>query len=291
MHNQVDFWQRVIGLTTKTTRYPSPFRNVSYSWHIIEPEISSEYLDDSGNDKCPDLVSSKWNNWIVSDLTLNPDKNWKEFKKFSTLPPETLADIGSPKFQKNMPSPDILIIGSSKSIDKHKCNKSNISGLIVMPSAKFYRQKSSFKDDKLSKELEKIDGKSLKNPPTKILAVPEIDGFELRKALKSVLLSYAFSNEKFHPYDLVEDLLMDEIGLFSHSSRKTFSDKVRKCLIRLSDELRKMTDEQWIKYNQQTSHFRITKDVSKYSSRKKFEKLLDKWCTSDQIQERLEDFD
>lgn len=287
MHNQIDIWRRFIGLTKKTEKYPSPFRDAEYTWHLIEPKISKAYLKEKKNDITPDVVSSNYNHWIVTDITLDPKKKWDELVSLQNLPSNVLFDLASPKFSSSLNNPCLLVIGSNNSITKEKCKSNEISGLSLIPNLQFYYQSKTFKDNNLANEFQKNKGEDLKNPPTSLLAIPESKGIELKRALRTILFKYALQEGHFTSNEIMEDLLLNEIKLFSISSRKKLADKVRKELIRLSTMLKKTNDGEWLSYNQKRDYFSIRKDISQPNSFKKFDKLLDKWINSNTTQDTL----
>lgn len=288
MISQIDFWRKVVGLLKRTTKYPSPFRNANFSWHIIHPPMTIE-----GKKIEPDLVSTKKQCWIILDLTLNPEKNWHDFKKtYGELSTDILAEIASPHYSSEFnENPNLLVFGSKKSVSKTKCKKSGVSGLSLIPDVEFFPSSESLTDDELKKELERLENEDLSNPPTSILAVPEMEGDELRTAIKGVLLSYAQEeSNKFNAEDIAGDLLLNEKGFFSRESRKTLNKKVRKMLIRLRTRINEKGDKKWLTFNQSKGTFTL-RYLSHPQSFKKFERLLTKWCNNKgEIQESMESF-
>ena len=132
-----------------------------------------------------------------------------------------------------------MVIASEQSFNKTKSNRANISGLIVLPKFRFIHNSNSLKDDDLIKELKKISGTPFKKPPTSILAVPEMNGKELKKPIKAVLLKYAVrKNNKFSEEEVIDNLLLGEKGFFSREARKKLSEKIKKVLLRLVSSLK-----------------------------------------------------
>jgi len=129
LHKQLDIWLIAIGLTKKSQRYPSPLRSAYYSWFVGEPEITV-----GQKDRTPDIISTKPNDWLIIDLTLNPNKDLSLFyTDYSNLSSNILADIASPHYKsKSKYKPNLLVIASEQSFNKTKSNRANISGLIVL---------------------------------------------------------------------------------------------------------------------------------------------------------------
>lgn len=270
MHKQIDFWNRLIGLTKRNQNYPSPFAQAGYTWFKLEREIiyQSEQMT-------PDFISCKKNNWNVADLTLDPDKDWSFYQKYENLPSSILADISCSFYSKSIGNPSIFSIGSNKSVTEKKCNSYNVSGITIIPHFNFFEE-NTIKDDDLKKEFKKLIGNDLENPPTSIIAVPELQGKALRNSMKPILILYAKKGKKFDFIEFSEDLLgEDGLRLFSDNAKQKLEHSVRKALINLCEHFREINKD-YITHFQSSDKFKI-KEIKTTQGMNAFERKLTEW--------------
>lgn len=274
IYNNLDIWRKVIGFFKKTSRYPSPYKDAGYSYNKIEPLVQN---------KTPDIISTKKNSCLITDITCNDDKDLVEMvKTYSALDPENIiATIASPDIINGNNKVSILIIGIPNSVDQEKSKLANCSCFRIVPTCQYFKG-NNFHDTELEIELNKLNDKTLEPPPLSLLAVPESNGIELKLAIVAVLLKRIpekdTTSDKFKPYDLVSDILFNEIDLFSSSSKKKLAKKIRKKLIHFSQ------NNNILKFIQKEDAFYFSGKGSKSSTKK----ILENWANDGQV--GLEEF-
>lgn len=290
-YERLDLWNATIALLKKTTKLPSPFRNCSYDWHILEPPISFEG-EKKDNESSPDFITVRKNYWVISDISLDTEKNWSHFKlRYANLSIRNLSDLACPHYSKTFKTePTLLITGSEKSITLKNCENEKVSGLVVYPHCKFFYIDENFNDSKLKDELVKIDGRDMRTVPMSILAVPEMHPDELRRPIKGVLLQHVGSeNNSFTATDIAIELLQGEANIFSKESQRILTKKVRKSLLNLV-QLNRKNKMKLISYNQSTELFTMKK-MTNPQSMGMLEKILSEWSASSKhVQESIDDF-
>jgi len=200
-----------------------PFKAAGFQY-----TIESAFLTGTGNQKEPDIVASSDDGWLILELTYKPKSKAPVLDSYESIDPRYLGQYG---LQVHVGQPDII---SSRLIfvdDGQHCQ-------IVVKDRLEVRKDEFLSNDNLRDELQKAgeEGYDLgKLPEIPITLLPEMNKFEIRRGLLSIILKlFDPVNKGMTALEMVDEGLERVAEIIPVAKKHTLVNKVKEQMLALT---------------------------------------------------------